>query len=152
MRPLLVGALLIHAGPAHGDGWHTSISAGGSLLATGEGSGSRFRLDGELDVTYLHYGGLLAIRGADDTHSGLLSLGFVYTAAAARPRLVLDLHGDAGIDLDVHAPVVGGGLRTTITVIGPLGVALDAGLYIVVDGIDQSRAVIDLSAMLALGF
>ena len=101
---------------------------------------------------YTNASGLLALRGADDTHSGLLSLGFVHTAAAARPRLVLDLHGDAGVDLDVHAPLVGGGLRTAIAIVGPLGVALDAGLYIVIDGIVHTRAVIDLSAMLALGF
>jgi len=152
MRPVLVAAALAIAGPAHADDWHGSVSAGGSLLVTGEGSGNRLRLDGELELLYQHLGGLVALRAADSAHDGLLSLGFVYTAAAARPRLVLDLHADAGIDLDSHAPLAGGGLRTAIAVVGPLGVALDAGFYVVIDGVDHTRAVIDLSAMLAIGF
>jgi len=133
---------------ASAEGWHGSIGAGGSLLVAGENGGHRTRLDGELDVTDGRYGGLVALRTFDGSHDGLLCAGFVYEAAAARPTLVLDLHADAGYDLDVRAPLIGGGIRTTIAIVGPLGVALDSGFYAVIDGIDRSRAVIDLNALL----
>jgi hypothetical protein len=129
------------------DHLHGSAGGGGSLLLTGDNGGSRTRLDGELDVTYGRYGGLVALRTFDSSHDGLVFAGFVYEAAAARPTLVLDLHADAGYDLDVHAPALGGGLRTTIAIVGPLGVALDSGFYVVVNGVDRTRAVIDLNAM-----
>jgi hypothetical protein len=52
---------------------------------------------------------------------------------------VVDFHGDAGFDLDVNAPMVGGGLRTVIEIVGPLGVALDTGGYLVIDGVADTR-------------
>ena len=75
----------------------------------------------------------------NDHHDGLVMAGILYEGAAARPRLVLDLHGDVGIDLDAKRPLVGGGIRTTLTVIGPIGVVLDSGAYLVIDGIDDTR-------------
>ena len=139
--------LVAAAATASADGWHGSVGAGGSLLVTGENGGHHTRLDGELDVSYGRYGGLVALRTYDSSHDGLVCAGFIFEAAAARPTLVLDLHADAGYDLDVRAPLVGGGIRTTIAIVGPLGVALDSGFYVVVDGVDRSRAVIDLNAM-----
>jgi hypothetical protein len=72
--------------------------------------------------------------------------GLVYEPGAARPTLVIDLHADLGADLDQHAPLAGGGIRTTIGISGPLGVALDSGGYLVIDGIDRTRLVLSLGA------
>jgi hypothetical protein len=72
----------------------------------------------------------------------------VYEGAAARPRLVLDLHAELGADLDARVPLVGGGIRTTLTIIGPLGVALDTGAYLVLDGIDRTRLQLQTSTVL----
>ena len=74
--------------------------------------------------------------------------GLVYEGAAARPRLVVDLHADAGADLDARAPLVGGGVRATLTLLGPLGVVVDAGAYLVIDGIDGSRLQLQSSTLL----
>ncbi|HEV7557540.1 MAG TPA: hypothetical protein VGO00_18880 [Kofleriaceae bacterium] len=148
MKAALV--LVALATTASADAWHGSAGAGGSLLVAGENGGHRTRLDGELDVSYGRYGGLVALRTFDSSHDGIVFAGFVYEAAAARPTLVLDLHADAGYDLDVHAPAAGGGLRTTLAILGPLGVALDTGFYVVIDGVDNTRFVIDANAMVAL--
>lgn len=153
-----IAALATLAGlaPAHADPrpWHGSIGAGGSLLLTGQGDGSRLRVEGEVDVlpggALDRYGGLLALRAADADHHGLACLGLLFEAAAARPRLALALHADLGVDLDAHAPVLGGGARTTLTLVGPLGVALDTGAYLVLDGLDHTRLAIDASTMLVV--
>jgi hypothetical protein len=80
----------------------------------------------------------------------LLVGGLVYEAGAARPRLVVNLHGDVGADLDVTAPVVGGGVRTTLTIWRMIGVGLDGGGYLVIDGVDDTRLVIATSAALVI--
>jgi hypothetical protein len=129
-----------------------SLSAGGSLLLTGD-AGDRQRAEVELDVEpRSRFGGVIAWRGFDRTHDGLVTAGIAYEAAAARPRLVIDLHGDAGLDLDLHAPVLGGGIRTVLAVIGPVGVALDAGAYLVIDGVDHTRLQIATGAALAVAW
>jgi hypothetical protein len=151
-------ALCALAGSAHADDdtpparpFHGSVGAGGSLLLAGENGGNRGRLSAELDLlpggAFGRFGGLVAWRAVDGDHAGLVCAGLVFEAAAARPRLVLDLHADAGADLDQRAPLVGGGIRTTLTIIGPLGVALDTGLYVVIDGVDHSRLVVESNAM-----
>ena len=125
---------------------HGSIGGGSSLWLTGHGD-DRSRFELALDVKPAsRWGGLVAWRGVDPDHRGLLLGGVVYEAGAARPRLVIDLHGDAGVDLDVWAPVVGGGVRTTLTVWGPFGIGLDGGAYLVIDGIEDTRLVIATSA------
>ncbi len=130
--------------------WHGSIGGGGSLLLTGD-DGARQRLAGELDVlpggAWDRYGVLVALRDVDADHHGLLCAGVLFEAASARPTLALALHGDVGLDLDARAPLVGGGLRTTLAIAGPLGVALDAGGELVLDGLDHSRLALALSAM-----
>ena len=68
--------------------------------------------------------------------------------AASRPRLVLDLHADVGADLDQRAPMLGGGVRTIIAIAGPLGVALDSGAYLVIDGVEHTRLALSTGAML----
>lgn len=118
---------------------HGSVGGGSALLVTGHDD-NRLRFELELDIEPAsRYGGFVAWRGFDDEHRGMLLGGLVYEGGAARPRLVLDLHGDAGADLDQRAPVVGGGIRTTLTIIGPLGLAFDSGAYLVIDGVDDTR-------------
>jgi hypothetical protein len=133
------------AGAAHADRpVHGSAGAGATLLLTGDG-GDRARFEIELDVEPAsRFGGLVA--WFDEHHHGLLLASVMYEAGAARPRLVVDLHGDIGADLDQTAPAIGGGVRTTLMVWGPLGVGLDTGAYVVVDGVDATRLVLGSSA------
>jgi hypothetical protein len=147
VRALLVVAAL--AATAHAERpLHGSAGAGTAFLLTGD-NGDRNRFDVEVDIEpYSRFGGLVALRGFDGQHRGLACAGLVYEAGAARPRLVLDLHADLGADLDQRAPLVGGGIRTTITIVGPLGIALDTGGYLVIDGVDRTRMVITTSAAL----
>lgn len=129
---------------------HGSIGGGASLLLTGHGD-DRLRYELELDFKPAsRFGGLVAWRGFDDEHDGLLLAGVVYEAGAARPRLVLDLHGDVGADLDARAPVVGGGVRTTLAIWSVIGLAFDAGGYLVIDGVDDTRLVISTSTSLVI--
>jgi hypothetical protein len=131
---------LLVAATAHADRpIHGSATVGGTFLLTGD-EGSRQRAELELDVEpHSKYGALVAWRGFDQNKKGLVAAGLVYEGGAARPRLVLDLHADIGMDLDRTAPMIGGGLRTVIAVIGPLAVALDTGGYLVIDGVDHTR-------------
>lgn len=129
---------------------HGSIGAGGALVLTGNG-GDRFRGEATIDIKpRSRFGGLLAWRAFDQEHDGIVMAGIVFEAAAARPRLLLDLHGDLGFDLDTRDPVLGGGLRTTVGVIGPLAVVLDSGLYLVIDGLEDSRVQLQSSALVAV--
>lgn len=138
MRALAVLCAL--AATAHADrGVHGSVGGGSALLLTGHDD-NRFRFELEMNIKPAsRYGGFVAWRGFDDEHRGMLLGGLVYEGGAARPRLVLDLHADAGADLDQRAPVVGGGIRTTLTIVGPIGIALDSGAYLVIDGVDDTR-------------
>lgn len=130
--------------------WHGSVGAGGSFLLTGD-EGDRYRAEVAVDVEPgSRWGAQVAWRGFDDKHHGLLTGGLVYEAGAARPRLVIDLHGDVGIDLDHTTPVVGGGVRTTLTVWRFIGVGLDTGAYLVIDGIENTRLVIASSASIVV--
>jgi len=124
---------------------HGSVGGGGMLLWTGHDN-DRFRFEVEFDIEpRSRLGAFVAWRAFDPDHKGLLLAGGVLEAGAARPRLVVDLHGDVGVDLDLIAPVVGGGIRTTIMIWGPLGVALDSGAYVVIDGVDNVRVVLGTS-------
>ncbi|HWU88884.1 MAG TPA: hypothetical protein VN253_16575, partial [Kofleriaceae bacterium] len=80
---------------------------------------------------------------------GLVCAGLVYEAASSRPRLVLDLHAELGADLDIAAPLAGGGVRATIAVAGPLGVVVDSGGYLVIDGIAETRLQLQTAALIA---
>jgi hypothetical protein len=121
---------------------HGSIGAGSSLVVAGaKGDHLRFELEADLEL-HSRYGGLVAWRAFDDTHHGLLVGGIMYEAGAARPLLVVDLHAEAGVDLDQKAPLAGGGIRTTLTIWKMIGVALDGVTYAVIDGVDNSRLVL----------
>lgn len=144
---VVIGAL----GVAHAERpLHGSVGGGSSLLLTGA-RGDHWRFELALDVKpWSRHGIGLAWRGFDRDHRGLVMVGWNYEGAAARPRLVLDLHADAGADLDAKAPVVGGGVRATVAIVGPLGVVLDAGAYLVIDGFDDSRLQLQSSTLLVL--
>lgn len=134
-----LAALMVRA-PAQADrAVHGSVGGGSALLVTGHDD-DRLRYELELDVEpRSRHGVHAAWRGFSAGHRGMALAGVTYEAAASRPRLVLDLHADLGADLDQRAPVTGGGVRTTIAVWGPLGVALDGGAYLVLDGVERTR-------------
>jgi len=123
---------------------HGSAGVGTAFLVTGD-NGDRNRFDAEVDVEpggrFGHYGLLVALRGFDDNHAGLLGAGLVFEAAAARPRLVLDLHADAGADLDARRPFAGGGVRTLLGIVGPLALAFDVTACVVIAGSQDTRLV-----------
>ena len=140
-----VVALVVIATAAHARPIHGAIGAGGSLVLLGE-DGDRLRSEVAFNLKWRsRYGGSIAWRAfdqgslGDGKHDGMVLAGLVYEGGAARPRLVLDLIVEAGVDLDQKAPVVGGGILNTLTIIGPLGVQLHTGAYLVVDGVDDSR-------------
>jgi hypothetical protein len=144
--------LLLVATTAQARPWHGSVGGGSTLLLTGDrGDRTRFELEADLEPAS-RWGALLAWRGFDGDHDGIVAAGFVYEAGAARPRLVVDFHGDLGVDLDERAPMIGGGLRTVIAIVGPLGVALDTGAYLVVDGVDNTRLQLATGAALVARF
>lgn len=134
-----LGLLAVLATTAHARPWHGSVGGGTTLLLTGD-NGDRNRFELEADVEpHSRWGALVAWRAFDDKHSGIVDAGVIYEAGAARPRLVVDFHGDAGFDLDQKAPMLGGGLRTVIEIYGAFGIALDTGGYLVIDGVDTTR-------------
>lgn len=147
MRAAAVLVALL-AATAHAERpWHGSVGGGATLVLTGD-QGDRLRFDVTLDVKpRSRYGVVLGWRAFDADHRGLVTAGLVYEGAAARPRLVVDLHADAGADLDARAALVGGGIRTTLKVAGPLGVLFDTGGYLVLDGIDDLRLQLQASAL-----
>jgi hypothetical protein len=127
--------------------WHGSIGGGATLVLTAA-QDDRVRFDLTVDVKpRSRFGGLVGWRGFDGDRRGMVVAGIVYEGAAARPRLVLDLHAEAGIDLDATVPVLGAGIRPTLTLIGPLGVVFDTGAYLVLDGIDDLRLQLQASAL-----
>lgn len=136
----LAAALLLLAGTAHADRpVHGSVGGGSSLVLTAHDD-NRLRYELELDLEPgSRYGGFVAWRAFDDEHHGMVLGGLVFEAGAARPRLVVDLHADVGADLDQKAPVVGGGIRATLTLYKWFGIALDNGAYLVIDGVDDTR-------------
>jgi hypothetical protein len=142
--------LVLLATTAHARPFHGSIAVGGSTVATGS-DGDRLRNEVSLDLKpRSRYGLILGYRGwdayslddrtccgGDGDHDGFVTAGVVFEAGAARPRLVLDLVGEVGWDLDQTAPLAGAGIRNTVGVIGPLAVILHGSLYVVVDGSDS---------------
>lgn len=144
--------LLLVASTAHARPWHGSVGGGTSFLLSGDnGDRNRFELEADVEPAS-RWGALLAWRGFDDDHKGIVDAGVIYEAGAARPRLVVDLHADIGFDLDQKAPMIGGGLRTVIAIVGPLGVALDTGPYLVIDGVDNTRLQFATGASLVARF
>ena len=128
--------------------WRAGLGAGGFVAALGPvGSGL------VADIAVKPGGGLgrfgLRAEGrtldddlADGIDGGLLLGGVVYEAAAARPRLVVDLHGDAGAALPDARLAVGGGATTQLWLAGPLAIGLDSSAHLVLDGVDGTELVL----------
>jgi len=135
---------------AEGRPLHGSLGIGGAFVLTGD-TGDRNRYDLVADVEpWSRYGAIAAWRGFDSHHDGLAMAGLVFEAAASRPRLVVDLLAEVGADLDARAPLVGGGLRGTLTIVGPLGLAFESGAYLVIDGVADTRLQLQTNALVVV--
>jgi hypothetical protein len=153
VRAVVAAAVVTAAVPAVASAdTHGTVAIGGGLLLTGD-DGELGRGDVQVDFEprggWGRYGVLLAWRDLDASHAGLVCGGVVFDAAASRPRLALQFHGDVGVDLDVRRPLVGGGLRTVVGIAGPLGVVLDTAGELVIDG-DATRFALSLDALVAI--
>jgi hypothetical protein len=131
----------------------------GSLRVTGElmwtGPSPRNRMGGDL-IVYLGqrvglYAGVQQVTLSPLAEAGQATAGVAYRAAAARPRLDLVMHGDAGVTWPL-APTVGGGLITYLWPLKkvPVAVTLGTNGYLVLDGVDNTRFVLSGGIGLAL--
>lgn len=76
--------------------------------------------------------------GADELFDGgLFTAGLAYETAAARPRLSLALHGEAGAVVPESRPAVGGGVELQLWLLGPVALALDSSAHLLLDGVDS---------------
>ena len=69
--------------------------------------------------------------------AGLFTGGLAYETAAARPRLSLALHGEAGAVIPDTRPAVGGGVELQLWLFGPVALALDSTAHLLLDGVDS---------------
>jgi hypothetical protein len=141
--------------PAKARPLHGSLGVGGGLMF---GSVDRWAGAAAIDVLP---GGALGTwgvtLGARDlgyqpfAQHGMATIGVIREAAAARPLLAVMLHGDAGVAWgDKTVPVVGGGVKTYLAFVGPLGVALDTTLHLEIDGVRGTHLVLGLGLMAAI--
>jgi hypothetical protein len=125
-----------HTARADDRPWHGAIGAGGFVALTGPAPNG---LAAEAEVyPGSRFGARVHGRTfEDDGDAGLLLGGLVYEAAAARPRLALALHAEAGARLPEARAVLGGGVTTQLSIIGPIAVALDSAAHFIFDGVDS---------------
>ena len=145
--------LLLVAGNAAAEPAHGSIAVGAQALATGLGGHDRLRLAAEVayaPATWHRRGLVLALRGVDVDGAALLTAGLTFEAGAARPRLALALYGDGGVALGPVAPTIGGGVRVTSQLVGPLAIVVDVGGHLIVD-VEAGELRLALGAALLLG-
>ncbi len=123
--------------------WHAGIGAGGFVALLGPVSNG---LTASADISpggaFGRLGGRIAALTLDDdlgdgVDGGLLLGGVVYEAAAARPRLAIALHGEAGAAVPDPHLALGGGVETTLWIVGPLAVGLDSTVHLVLRGVDS---------------
>ena len=134
---------------------HGSIAAGGAVVF---GSADRTAGLAELDVlpggSLGTWGVTLGVRDLRYTpfaSRGMATIGVIREAAAARPLLAVLLHGDVGVAWgDQTLPVVGGGVKTYVALLGPLGLALDSTLHVEIDGVSGTHLVLTLGLEAAL--
>lgn len=145
MRAALLLLALLVARPAHADDeaprrrpLHLALGAGGSFLLTGSEGLGRARLDAHLDVLpggpFGRHGLTAALRHVTpDGEHALATLGVLFEAAAARPRLVITLHADLGTRVREPAAVLGGGIQTHLRLLPrvPLALVLDTTAHLV---------------------
>lgn len=124
--------------------WHGAVGLGGSLLLTGANhDATRFDAAISFQFPASRFAILAAGRAFDDKpRDALLTAGVEYQAAASRPRLVLTLYADAGVETAATHAVAGFGTRTIFRIIGPLSVIADTGFHLVLDGLDDTTLVI----------
>jgi hypothetical protein len=121
--------------------WAGGVGVGGNLALTGP-------VDSGLSAMAALYPGAWAGRlGArleartasddDPFERGMFLAGLAYETAAARPRLSLALHGDAGALAPDPRAVIGGGAELQLWLVGPLALALESSAHLVLDGLDS---------------
>ena len=139
-------ALLLLGGTASAD-THGSVGLGGSLQLGHRRRRWRPRLrgraDGELDIIpFGRYGGLLALRGADQITTAFLCAGLLVrgrSRRARRPRWTCTPTSAPISTSTRRSSAVACARRSAIT--GPLAVALDSGAYLVLQGLYHTRLV-----------
>jgi hypothetical protein len=164
VRWLVVALALLQAARAHADDdddgddvvkpqpWHASAGLGGSFLLTGDG-GDATRFDAAISFQFPRskLGVVVAGRAFDDKpRDALVTAGVEYQAAASRPRLVLTLYADVGLETAGKHGVAGFGTRTVFRIIGPLAVIADTGFHFVLDGLDDTTLVIGSALMIGV--
>ena len=160
MRGVLVlgiCASVAHAAPPPPRPFHGSLAAGGALEF-----GAADRWAGAAAIDVLPGGGLgvwgLTLGARDVGYTpfgghGMATIGVIREAAAARPLLAVLVHGDLGVAWRSGGgdplPVAGGGIKTYLAFVGPLGVALDTTLHLELDGVNGTHLVLGFGLMLA---
>jgi hypothetical protein len=129
--------------PEVAEAMHWAVGVGGFVGLTGPG---RYGLAAEAEVFPRwpgqllddHVGLGLRYRGFDGLARGIVAGGPVYAAAATRPHLAIELHGDIGMAFgpaDGNRLLLGGGVRTQIGLWGPVAVALHGDVYYTFEGL-----------------
>ena len=118
--------------------WRYSVGVGVDLPLTGSMGPS---LAAAVEVRPgRRVGGIARAQVSDAGDRGLATIGLLYEAGAARPRLWLELHAELGATWGEVHPVVGGGVLVHLTVFGPVGIVVDTGAHLVYDGVDTELA------------
>ncbi|MEZ4398643.1 MAG: hypothetical protein R3B06_01395 [Kofleriaceae bacterium] len=144
-----VVAVALAGAPAAGEP-RGAVVVGGELAVTGGGPVQRLHLDGMAFVTRRIGAYASVSRLALDGGSGLVTAGVAYRAAAARPRLELVVHFDAGAAWPA-APTVGGGVATVVWPSRwPVAVVVGVRGHLLVDGLADTRTAWSLTGGLAL--
>jgi len=127
--------------------WHAGIGAGGFVALLGPVSnGLAASAEVSPGSAFGRFGARVEGRSLDDDlgdgiDAGLLLGGVVYEAAAARPRLAIALHGEVGAVVPDPHLAVGGGVETTLWIVGPLALGLDSTVHLVLRGVDSDLLV-----------
>mgnify|MGYP001555235340 CR=1 FL=1 len=101
-----------------------------------------------LNVLPERYGLRVHARSFGRNSDGFFAAGVSFEAAAARPRLAMTLFAEAGVT-DAIDGVTGGGVQTTLWVVGPLALGTEGAAHLFWDGLDTT---LGLSASLLVGF
>jgi hypothetical protein len=130
-----------------------SLRASGDLTLTGPSP--RNRMAGDV-IVYLGqrvgvFAGVQHVTLKPFADAGQVTAGMAYRAAAARPRLDLVLHADVGATWPL-APTAGGGVIAFFWPLKQVPVAVTSGtnVYLVLDGVDDTRLVLSVGLGLAI--
>jgi hypothetical protein len=133
-----------------------SLGFTGDLTLSGPRPRQRFGVDATL---YLNqrvglYAAARQVTVEPLADAGHVTVGLAYRAAAARPRLELVLHGDAGAAWrdDGWVPAAGAGVTTFLWPLKNVPVALTTGShgYVILDGVDDTHLAFSLGLGLAI--